>query len=210
MMFKDGVKYSLVREQESNDSPIVGWMPWPDLDLDRLTGWASYIANERWQQELTYRADGTIEKAVFTLTENDDGGYDVEQTSVRNLEFPDTTPEEIARMFEEQNTNVWQAFSWEEDQQKYQALDVAFVNTTPQPVTRAEEAVARANQECTVEATRIKIYRDVKAGIWKIEYQILYGYQGYQYIYLNDDGITVMVSGAGSKVEEWKNQYPDP
>lgn len=210
MMFKDGVKYSLVREQESNDSPIVGWMPWPDLDLDRLTGWASYIANELWQQELTYRADGTIEKAVFTLTENDDGGYDVEQTSVRNLEFPDTTPEEIARMFEEQNTNVWQAFSWEEDQQKYQALDVAFVNTTPQPVTRAEEAVALANQECTVEATRIKIYRDVKAGIWKIEYQILYGYQGYQYIYLNDDGITVMVSGAGSKVEEWKNQYPDP
>ena len=55
-----------------------------------------------------------------------------------------------------------------------------------------------------------KIYRDEAAGIWKIEYQIMYGYQGFEYVYLNDDGITVMVSGAGSKVEEWQAEYPGP
>jgi hypothetical protein len=36
----------------------------------------------------------------------------------------------------------------------------------------------------------------------------MYGYQGYQYVYLNDDGFTVMVSGSGSKVEEWQSEYP--
>ena len=46
--------------------------------------------------------------------------------------------------------------------------------------------------------------------MWKVEFQIGYGYQGYQYIYLNDDGISQMVSGAGSKVPEWQDLYPDP
>lgn len=36
------------------------------------------------------------------------------------------------------------------------------------------------------------------------------GYQGYQYVYLSDDGITRMISGLGSKVEQWKGSYPDP
>lgn len=210
MMLKDGVKYSLVREQESNDYPIVGWMPWPDMDLARLAAWSDYFETELYQQELIYRPDGTIEKAVFTRTENDDGGYDVEQTSVINLEFPDTSSEEIAQMIADQNTNVWQNFSWEEDRQKYKSLDVTYINTTPSPITTAADALALAEKECTVEANRIKVYRDVEAGIWKIEYQILYGYNGYQYIYLNEEGITVMVSGAGSKVEEWKDLYPDP
>ena len=64
--------------------------------------------------------------------------------------------------------------------------------------------------ECTVEYEKILVYRDSDEGMWKVEYQILYGYQGYQYVYLDDDGITRMVSGAGSKVEEWKDLYPDP
>lgn len=210
MMLKDGVKYSLEREWESNDAPIVGWMPWPDLDPDRLSGWNYYFATDLYQQELTYRTDGTVEQAVFTRTSNDDGGYDVEQTSVITLEFPATTPEEIAQRIAEQNTNVWQAFSWEEDRQKYKSLDVEYVNTSPSPIVTAADALALAEKECTVEATRVKVYRDMKAGIWKIEYQIFYGYNGYQYIYLNDQGLTVMVSGAGSKVEEWKSEYPDP
>lgn len=43
-----------------------------------------------------------------------------------------------------------------------------------------------------------------------ILYTLFYGYQGYQYVYLNDDGITIMVSGSGSKVEEWQAEYPGP
>lgn len=209
MMLKDGVKYSLEREWESNDAPIVGWMPWPDLDPDRLSRWTDYFGADLYQQELTHRADGSLKQAVFTRTSNETG-YDVEQTSVSTLEFPDTAPEEIARMIADQNTNVWQDFSWEEDQKIYKSLDVAYVNTAPSPITTAADALALAEKESTVEATKVKVYRDVKAGIWKIEYQIFYGYNGYQYIYLNDEGLTLMVSGAGSKVEEWKDEYPDP
>ena len=72
------------------------------------------------------------------------------------------------------------------------------------------EAIACAKAECTVQYDKIIVYRDEEASMWKVEFQIGYGYQGYQYIYLNDDGITQMVSGAGSKVEEWKELYPDP
>ena len=210
MMLKDGVKYSLEREWESNDAPIVGWMPWPDLDPDRLSRWISYFETDLYRQELIHRADGTVEKAVFTRTSNDEGGYDVEETIVITLEFPAAAPEEIARKIGEQDTNSWQAFSWEEDRQKYKSLDVEYANTTPSPIATAADALALAEKECTVEATKIKVYRDEAAGIWKIEYQIFYGYNGYQYIYLNDQGMTVMVSGAGSKVEEWKSEYPDP
>ena len=46
--------------------------------------------------------------------------------------------------------------------------------------------------------------------MWKVEFQIMYGYQGYQFIYLNDEGITQMVSGLGSKEPLWKELYPDP
>lgn len=209
MLYKDGVKYKLEREWESDDAPIVGWMPWPDLDLNRLSRWATYFGDERYQQELVYREDGSMEKAVLTMTTND-GGYDVETTSVRVFEFPDTAPEDIAKMLADQNTNVWQDFSWEEDRQKYKALDVKFVNTTPSPITTAADALALAEKECTVDDNQIKVYRDAEAGIWKIEYQIMYGHIGYQFVYLNDDGLTVMVSGAGSKVEALKEEYPDP
>lgn len=78
------------------------------------------------------------------------------------------------------------------------------------PISTTAEALALAENERTVEYTQMKIYRDEAAGIWKIEYQIFYGYQGYQYVYLNDDGITIMVSGSGSKVEEWQAEYPGP
>ena len=90
------------------------------------------------------------------------------------------------------------------------ALDVSFTNTTPSPIHTTADVLTLAEKECTVEYNQIKIYRDEAAGIWKVEYQILYGYQGYQYVYLNDDGITVMVSGSGSKVEQWQESYPGP
>ena len=102
-------------------------------------------------------------------------------------------------MLDEQNTNVWQAFSWAADKQTHTAMDVPFVNTTSNPISTATEAFALAEKECSVDYSQAMIYRDETAGIWKIEYQILYGYQGYQYVYLNDDGITVMVASAEPK-----------
>ena len=113
-------------------------------------------------------------------------------------------------MIDEQNTNAWQDFSWEEDQKTNAPRDIVFANTTSNPISTSAEALDLAENERTAECTQVKIYRDEAAGIWKIEYQIMYGYQGYQYVYLNNDGITVMVSGAGSKVEEWQAEYPGP
>ncbi|MBO4938904.1 MAG: hypothetical protein J6C98_07905 [Oscillospiraceae bacterium] len=46
--------------------------------------------------------------------------------------------------------------------------------------------------------------------MWKVVFQIMYGHQGYQYIYLNDDGIAQMVSAAGSKAPEWQALYLNP
>ena len=128
----------------------------------------------------------------------------------KSLEEQHRSQEDIEKLLDEQNTNVWQKFSWEEDQKTNTPRNVAYVNTTSNPISTSTEALALAEKERTVEYTQVKIYRDEAAGIWKIEYQIMYGYQGYEYVYLNDDGITVMISGAGSKVEEWQVEYPGP
>ena len=210
MMRKGGTKYKLTREQESNDAPIAGWMPWPGMDINRLTDWTECLENGQYTQELTCRADGSIAKAVLTRTAEDPNGFDAEVVYTVTLEFLDTPREEIARTIENQDTNVWQNFSWAEDQKNNKALEVPFVNTAPTPIRTTADVLALAEKECTVEYNQIKVYRDEAAGIWKVEYQILYGYQGYQYVYLNDEGITLMVSGSGSKVEQWQEAYPGP
>lgn len=210
MMYKDGIKYKLVREWESNDAPIVGWMPWPDMDLNRVTEWRYVFETAQGQKDISRRSDGTIETVVLTNTENDANGFDLDVTYTTTLQVIPTSRDEIRKIIDEQNTNAWQAFSWEEDQKIQKPQEVTFVNTTASPITNATDALALAEKECTVDYTQVKVYRDETAGIWKIEYQIFYGYQGYQYVYLNDDGITVMISGAGSKVEEWQADYPGP
>ena len=210
MMYRDGIKYTLVREWESNDAPIVGWMPWPDMDLDRVTGWTYTLEADPGEKNITHRSDGSVDTVVLTSTENNANGLDLRVTYTTTLQVMPTSQEDIRKMIDEQNTNAWQDFSWEEDQKINTPRDVAFVNTSPNPISTAAEALALAEKERTVEYTQVKIYRDEAAGIWKIEYQIMYGYQGYEYIYLNDDGITVMVSGSGSKVEQWQADYPGP
>ena len=210
MMYRDGIKYTLVREWESNDAPIVGWMPWPDMDLNRVTGWRYTLEADPGERNISHRSDGSMDTVVLTSTENNANGLDLSVTYTTTLQVMLTSREDIRKMIDEQNTNAWQDFSWEEDQKTNAPRDVVFANTTSNPISTSAEALALAENERTVEYTQVKIYRDEAAGIWKIEYQIMYGYQGYQYVYLNDDGITVMVSGAGSKVEEWQADYLGP
>ena len=210
MMYKDGIKYKLVREWESNDAPIVGWMRWPDMDLNRVTEWRYVFETAQGQKDISRGSDGSIETVVLTSTEKDANGFDLDVTYTTTLQVMPTSRGEIRKMIDAQNINAWQAFSWEEDQKIQKPQAVTFVNTAPSPITNATDALALAEKECTVDYTQVKVYRDEAAGIWKIEYQIFYGYQGYQYVYLNDDGITVMISGAGSKVEEWQADYPGP
>lgn len=200
MLYKDGIKYKLERENDDVHSPIVGWMPWADLDLQRLTTWSTYFSDPQYEQNITYRSDGTIKQAVATSC-RDAGVFDVKIYATYIIEFLDTPSENIARKIAEQNTNVYEKFSWQQDQQSYPALNVAFVNTESYPITTASEAIVRAESECTVEDTNIRVYRDETAGMWKVEYQIMYGKEGYQFIYMNDDGITQMISSVASKYE---------
>ena len=211
MMYKDGVKYSLDHEGDDRTKPVIGWSQWPDLDMNRLTEWASLIPFDNEAIEAVYSADSSLERLIHKWHEEQFMDYyDVEATNINTWEFVSFDPSVAAAKFAEQGVDTAREFSWDEDQKNRKSLDVPYVNTTSQPVTTASEAIARAMAECTVEHDKILCYRDEQAGMWKVEFQIMYGYQGYQFVYLNDEGITQMVSGAGSKEPAWKELYPDP
>lgn len=210
-MYKDGSKYSLEHENDNRTNAVIGWSPWPEMDMENLTWWVGMLANPDKEWVPQYAADGSLEKITYTVhSDKFQDNYDVEVDHIQVFEFVNADPAEIAKQIGEQDVNTARTFSWEEDRKNMKALDVTFVNTTAKPVSNASDAIERAMAECTVEHDKIIIYRDEEAGMWKVEFQIMYGYQGYQYIYLNDDGITQMVSGAGSKVPEWQDQYPNP
>ena len=211
MMYKDGEKYSLDHEGDDRTKPVIGWSLWPDMDMNRLTEWASLIPYDNEEVEVIYSADGRLEKLVHRWhQEQFMDYYNVEATNIHTWEFVSCDPSVTAGKFTEQGVDAAQEFSWKDDQKNMKSLDVAYVNTTAHPVTTASEAIARAMAECTVEHDKILCYRDEQAGMWKVEFQIMYGYQGYQFIYLDDNGITQMVSGLGSKEPAWKDLYPDP
>lgn len=238
-MKKDGIKYRLDNEVEGDSTtPVAGWSVWPSLDDNRLAWWAKYyhpdavtfpegigvisdkeIAFQLISQEGETRTEtvsfffdetGKLEKYQSITVDSKVNGADVTGTYTMTILIKDTDPAVISYKIEEQDVNFYREFKWTDDQKRQTVQNVTFQNTTPSPVSNAPEAIALAMKECTVDYTKIVVYRDEEAGMWKIEYQIMYGYQGYQYVYLNDDGITVMISGAGSKVEEWQSDYPIP
>ena len=210
-MYKNGIKYRLDHENDDSTNAVIGWSQWPDMDMEHLTWWVSLLTapGKDWMPQ--YAADGSLEKITCTVHRAKfDDQYNVEVDDILVFEFVNVDPEEIASQFEQQDVNTARTFSWAEDQKNMKALDVEFVNTSAQPVSNASEAIARAMTECTVEHDKIIVYRDEEVGMWKVEFQIMYGYQGYQFVYLDDNGITQMVSGAGSKVTEWQDMYPNP
>ena len=151
--------------------------------------------------------NGTLKRAVsVVVSEKFWDSYDVETTAIDTWEFLSTDRNEIEQKFSKQNVDTALEFSWIEDREKMEAADVEFVNTDISPIETASKAIARAMAECTVEHDKILVYRDETENMWKVEFQILYGYNGYQYIYMNDDGITQMVSNQGSKVTEWRDK----
>ena len=211
MMYKDGIKYQLDHEGDDRSNPVSGWSPWPDGDMFWLTQWTSLARADVNTLEIEYNDDGDlcrVTKSVYS--EKFEDSYDVEVTHKEEWVFLPADQAEIKAKFAEQNTETTLVFSWSDDQVNLKSLDVKFVNTTVNPVKTTSEAIAQAMAECTVEHDKILVYRDEEAGMWKVEFQIEYGYQGYQFIYLNDDGITQMISALGSKVPEWKEFYPDP
>ena len=216
-------------EYDSN-TPVAGWSVWPALDDERLAWWAAYyepnavlfpegigvISDEEITfQRKTYDDDNQTETVSFRF---DDGGNlkkivstrfekrfyaenaFVPVTNTMTIEICDTDAASISKKIADQDVNFYRDFSWEKDQKERTPLNVAFQNTEVSPVTNAPEAIAQAMKECNVDYTKIVVYRDEAAGMWRVEFQILYGHGGYQYVYLNNDGITQMIANAGAKV----------
>ena len=216
-------------EGDSN-TPVAGWSVWPDLDDERLAWWAAYYEPNSaafpdgigviTDEEITFQRrtddqDNQTETVSFLF---DDGGNlkkilstrfekrfyaenaFVPVTNTMTIEICDTDAASISKKIADQDVNFYRDFSWEKDQKERTPLNVAFQNTTFSPVTSAPEAIAQAVKECNVEYSKIVVYRDEAAGMWRVEFQILYGHLGYQYVYLNNDGITQMIANAGAKV----------
>ncbi|MCI5486186.1 MAG: hypothetical protein MR426_14230 [Clostridiales bacterium] len=229
-MKKDGVKYRLDNETEyDSKTPVAGWSVWPALDDNRLAWWAAYYepnsvlfpegigvisdeeitfqrktSDENRTEIISFRFDeaGNLKQIVETSTRKEfyaENAF-VPVTGTMTIEICDTDDATISKKIADQDVNFYRDFSWEKDRKERTPLNVAFQNTTVCPVTNAPEAIAQAVKECNVEYTKIVVYRDEAAGMWKVEFQILYGHGGYQYVYLNNDGITQMIANAGAKV----------
>lgn len=230
MMKKDGVKYRLDNETEyDSNTPVAGWSVWPALDDERLAWWAAYyepnsvlfpegigiISDEEitfqrktyednQTETISFRFDeaGNLKKIVSTRVEKRfyaENAF-VPVTNTMTIEICDTDAASISKEIADQDVNFYRDFSWEKDQKERTPMNIAFQNTTVSPVTNAPEAIAQAVKECNVEYTKIVVYRDEAAGMWRVEFQIMYGHGGYQYVYLNNDGITQMIANAGAKV----------
>lgn len=227
-MKKDGVKYRLDNEVEGySNTPAAGWSVWPDLEDNRLSWWAMYyhpdaitfpegigvISDEEITFQLIHQEGETVTQTVsfyFDETGNlkkyqsvkvdtNVDGFGVTKTYTLTILIQDTDPAVISQKIEEQDINFYRKFNWAEDQKNKTPLNVTFRNTTPSPVTNAPEAIAQAVKECTVDYTKIVVYRDEASGMWKVEFQINYGHLGYQYVYMNNDGITQMVADGVAK-----------
>lgn len=210
-------------------TPVAGWSVWPELDDNRLAWWSVYYSpdavtfpegigvvsdeeitfqpimpeGETQTQTVSFFFDeaGNLEKyqSVSVDSVAVDSKDSVTVTGSMTITVEDTDPADISKKIEEQDINFYREFSWSEDQKNITPLSVTFQNTTPTPVTNAPEAIAQAIKECSVEYTKIVVYRDESAGMWKVEFQIFYGHQGYQYIYMNNDGITQMIANGSAR-----------
>ena len=229
-MKKDGVKYRLDNETEyDSNTPVAGWSVWPALDDNRLAWWAAYYEPNAvlfpegigviGDAEITFQRKTSDENRTEIISFLFDEAGDLEQivetvtrkefyaenafapvTYTMTIEIRDTDAATISKKIADQDVNFYRDFSWEKDRKERTPLNVDFQNTATSPVTNAPEAIAQAVKECNVDYTKIVVYRDEAAGMWRVEFQIMYGQVGYQYIYLNNDGITQMIANAGAKV----------
>ena len=211
MMYKDGIRYRLDHEDGDSTKAVIGWSQKPAVDISRLTDWSSDLLQPGISIEVEYGEDGKVKRFVGVREGvGIRGAKDACYVETTVWDVVSTDPAVAAAKLAEQDVNVSRPFSWEEDQTNMPARDVEFVNTTAQSVGTVSDIISLAQNECTVDYTKIIVYRDEEAGMWKVEFQMEYGYHGYQYIYLDDEGITQMVSGAGSKVASWQYKYPGP
>lgn len=151
-------------------------------------------------QVYTFRFDENGElKSVTIVTEGTDyGGFDVDVTYTTVLTVDSVNDPAIAEKIAAQDVNFYRSFSWEEERALYE-VTAEYKNVAQTSVSTAPEAIALAKNECDVAYTKIVVYRDEAAGMWKVEFQRHYGYQGYYNVYLGNDGITRLIAMGEAK-----------
>ena len=199
-MYKEGHAYYLDHEGDDSDNPVIGWSRWTELDRNRLEDWVSLIL-ESGEYELRDAQDGSG-KELVQVTQREHEYYGVTSTWTVVWKLDTSDPGACADELAQQDVNAARPFTWELDRQSRKPLNRTFVNTQPQPITTAPEAVDRALAEYSGDYTKVIVYRDETAGMWKVEFQDDYGYRGYHYVYLDDNGITQMIA-EGEPKPEW-------
>ena len=119
-----------------------------------------------------------------------------------SMEILDTPEAEIKALIDSQDVSKPPVFSWAEDKDKYpNAQTEGFKNTTKSSVKSMEDALWFADQECTMPPQGpageryniVEIAYDPDAGIWRVYLRFSQNIDGDQIIYINDDGITLMM-----------------
>ena len=182
---------------ELYDSKIVG----ATQDGNTITAWMQAEYDTRFDTEtvsFTFDEDGNLRSIVRTFIQKD-GSSEV----VASLEVLDTPAEEIKTLINSQDVSKPPVFSWEEDKAKYpNAKTSGFVNNKTLPVKSMEDALYLADKECTMPPIDaiggdryniVEIAYDADAGMWRVFLKFSQNVEGDQIIYINDDGITVMV-----------------
>ena len=145
----------------------------------------------------TFHEDGSL-AAIQEIKHCHDGSTVVDIS----MEVLDTPEAEIKALIDNQDVSKPPVFSWAEDKDKYpNAQTDGFKNTAKSPVKSMEDALWFADKECTMPPQGpageryniVEIAYDPDAGIWRVLLQYSQNIDGDQIIYINDDGITVMM-----------------
>lgn len=89
-------------------------------------------------------------------------------------------------------------FSFDNVQKNYKTGDPGvktsgFKNTSKQTVTNSAEAAERAKGECTIEYDTVTVLRDGWNYVWSVTFSTRGTLGGCQTVYLNDEGITLLI-----------------
>ena len=145
----------------------------------------------------TFHEDGSL-AAIQEIKHCHDGSTVIEGS----MEILDTPEAEIKALIDGQDVSKPPVFSWAEDKDKFpNAKTEGFKNTTKSSVKSMEDALWFADKECTMPPQGpageryniVEIAYDPDAGIWRVFLRYSQNIDGDQIIYINEDGITVMV-----------------
>ncbi len=220
-MLRSNQGYSLTWEQDDVTKPLTNWTQADYMDKTNFNLWTwgfeiydSHVvqvteegnqitvrsAMDRAETEIqfTFREDGSLASIQKTDFLND-GTYHLD-ASMKVLDTPEA---EIQALIDSQDVSKPPVFSWAEDKDKYpNSRTEGFKNTAKSAVKSMEDALWLADQECTMPPQDtltgeryniVEIAYDPDAGIWRVYLRYSQNIDGDQIIYINDEGVTVMV-----------------